>query len=169
MSGVLPCVCGGVTFTLGPRLVWCDCVWNLILLTWTPVTRIIYKRLSDVHCSTVCLSLRKVTQWAMGLHCQLTGRGVEKFFKTLAIALSQDRKQVKKTTGQKYRKGQWEGKKIPRQTGEWVCNFTRQSLILHAFGELASGYPHPCVRRSGAFGEPTLSWTFIECPVLFWF
>jgi hypothetical protein len=34
--------------------------------------------------------------------------------------------------------------KNPRQTGEWVCFFTRQSQNLLAFGELASGYPHPC-------------------------
>jgi hypothetical protein len=33
--------------------------------------------------------------------------------------------------------------KNPRQSGEWVCIFTRQSQILLAFGELASGYPHP--------------------------
>jgi hypothetical protein len=36
------------------------------------------------------------------------------------------------------------GTKNPRQSGEWVCIFTRQSQNLLTFGELASGYPHPC-------------------------
>jgi hypothetical protein len=32
-----------------------------------------------------------------------------------------------KTTGQNYSKDQFRGEKNPRQIGEWVCIFTRQS------------------------------------------
>jgi hypothetical protein len=39
-----------------------------------------------------------------------------------------------KTTGQKYRKGQWEGQKNPRQNGEWVCIFTRHRILNSASG-----------------------------------
>jgi hypothetical protein len=34
--------------------------------------------------------------------------------------------------------------KNPCQVDEWVFIVTRQAWILLAFGELASGYPHPC-------------------------
>jgi hypothetical protein len=51
--------------------------------------------------------------------------------------------QVRKQLAQ--RNGPWEGLNTDRQAGdcgEWVCIFTRQSWILLAFSELASGYPH---------------------------
>jgi hypothetical protein len=44
---------------------------------------------------------------------------------------------------QRFRESEWDGK-TTRQASEWASNFTRQSWILLAFGELASGYPHPC-------------------------
>jgi hypothetical protein len=69
---------------------------------------------------------------------------VDKFIKTLAKLTSrpvfftrQERKQLAKIIERVNER------QIPRQTGEWVCIFTRQFLILLAFGELVSGFPHP--------------------------
>jgi hypothetical protein len=73
--------------------------------------------------------------------------GVDKFFKTLAkLASSWELLNYfspsQETTGPKYRKDQWEGKKfLARLASGFV--FLLAVWILLAFGELASGYPHP--------------------------
>jgi hypothetical protein len=73
-------------------------------------------------------------------------RGVDKFFKTLAKLASSSAFSLAKSENKwphLYTKSV-RGEKSTRQTGDWVCIFTRQAWILLAFGELASGYPHPC-------------------------
>jgi hypothetical protein len=74
-------------------------------------------------------------------------RGVNKFLKTLANLASLVQyfhSRSQKTTDQKYRKGKWEGKKREKPLAR-LASVTRQSWILLAFGELAIGYPHPCL------------------------
>jgi hypothetical protein len=53
-------------------------------------------------------------------------------------------RQVRKQLAQYIERVSERGKKT-RQTGEWVCIFTRQAEILLACGKLASGYPHLCL------------------------
>jgi hypothetical protein len=52
-----------------------------------------------------------------------------------------------KTSGQKYRKGQWEGK---NPSPDWQVGLYFYSPVLNStrIGELASGYPHPCILDS---------------------
>jgi hypothetical protein len=53
----------------------------------------------------------------------------------------QIRKQLRIGGGRIIKRG-----KSTRQAGELVVIFTHKTLILLAFGEMANGYPHPCIR-----------------------
>jgi hypothetical protein len=54
------------------------------------------------------------------------------------------------------------------QAGEWVCIFTRQTGILLAIGELASGCPHPW-QKPNMLGElfSDLASEHSELPAIF--